>query len=164
MEKDVIEKVLVALDGNVGSIKALHMGVKLAKSFGCELKYVYIAPMTDVYQYELVGEAQFEETLRSFKEEGRNLRELLSERGKRALEIANTSIKESGVVAEEIVKIGNNSEEIVKAAREIGADIIIIGVNIPNPAFKNSTAQEVAEISPCSVLVVAPTWSTFISK
>ncbi len=159
-----MKKVLVAFDGSVGSIKALNMGVKLVKNFGAELQFVYVAPMSDVYHYNLLGDAQFKETLESLKEEGKDFRDLINDRGKRALEMANTCLRESGVKAKEIVKIGQTAEEVVNTAREEGADMIVVGVNLPNPSLAGSVAQEIVENSPCSVLAVAPSWATLVTK
>ncbi|NOZ58806.1 MAG: universal stress protein [Euryarchaeota archaeon] len=157
-------KVLVAFDGSNSSIKALTAGIKLVKTLGGELKYVYVANIGDMHHHDLLGEAQFKETLESLREEGKDIKDLLNERGWRVIEIANLCLKDSGVKAQEIIRAGPPAEEIVNAAREEGADLLVLGVNSRQPVLSGDVVREVVENSPSSILAVAQNWATVIVK
>jgi nucleotide-binding universal stress UspA family protein len=62
-----------------------------------------------------------------------------------------------GLVAESIFRVGNPYEEIVSAAKEISADLIVIGSHGHTGLGRlllGSTAERVAKYAPCPVLVV----------
>jgi nucleotide-binding universal stress UspA family protein len=149
-----MKKVLVAFDGSESSVKALNMGGKLAEKFGAELCLVYVAHLSDLYDYELLGKPEFTEVLESLKKEGKNFADLLTESGKKVLETAKTCLESSVLVAKEIVKIGHPAEEIIKTAEEEGADIIVVGPHSKRRTMlMGSVGREVVERAPCSVLV-----------
>jgi len=67
-------------------------------------------------------------------------------------------IEEAGIQVERIVKFGNPREEIAKTAREIGADLIVMGAHskrdISNTPL-GGTAESVTGKAPCQVLLVS---------
>jgi nucleotide-binding universal stress UspA family protein len=157
-------RVLVAFDGSNSAIRALTTGIKLVRMLGAQLRYVYVANISDMHHHDLLGEAQFKETLESLKEEGKDIRDLLNDRGRRVIEIANLCLKDSGVEAKEIIKAGPPAEEIIRTAEEEGADLLILGVNSPQPSLEGDVVKEVVEHSPSSILAVAQNWATMIVK
>lgn len=159
-----MKKAVVAFDGSAISFKALSMGVKLSKNLGTQLYVVYVAHISDVFNPNLLGEAQFRETLESIKEKGEDLREIIGESARKALEDAHEYLKTHGVRAEELIRIGEPALEIVDAAREVGADILIVGVEAPEPGSGDGFVKAVLRESPCSVLLVAPGWATLYPR
>ncbi len=148
-----MKKVLVAIDGSDSSIKALDIGGKLAEKFGSELYLVHIARLGDFYDPILLG-PEFTEVLESLKREGKDITDLLKEKGNKILKAGIAHLGSGVPVAKEIVKLGNPAEEIIKTAEEEGVDIIVLGPHSKRKSLiMGSVAREVVELSPCSVLV-----------
>ena len=160
----LMKKALVAFDGSAISFKALSMGVKLSKNLGTELYIVYVAPMSEVFNPNLLGEAQFKETLESIREKGEDLRDIIGERALKALEDAREYLSSHGVKAGEVIRVGEPALEVIHAAREVGADILIVGVEAADPGSGDGFVKAVLRESPCSVLVVAPGWATLYPR
>ncbi len=157
-------RVLVAFDGSNVSIKALLTGVKLARKFDAELQYIYVANIGDIFHHDLLGEAQFKGTIESLLEEGKDIKNLLDDRGKRAIEAAKLCLKNSGVNAKEIIRVGLPAEEIVKTAKEEDVDLLVLGINSRHPEITGSTVREIVDNSPSNILAVARNWATVIMK
>jgi universal stress protein A len=73
------------------------------------------------------------------------------------LTLITEKILAGGLEAQPILRVGNPYEEIVSAAQELGADLIVIGSH-GYPGFARlllgSTAERVVQYAPCAVLVV----------
>lgn len=149
-----MNRVLVAFDGSESSIKALNQGAKIAERLGAELSLVYVVNLGDIYYQELLGKPEFTEVLESLKREGKTLDDLLSESGRKVLETAKSCL-EGVQLAQEILKVGHPAEEIINAAKEVNADLIVLGPHSKRRTLlMGSTSKEVVERAPCSVLVV----------
>ncbi len=76
-----------------------------------------------------------------------------------ALRAAQEALAREGVVAEGVVRDGKPQAEIVAAAAERGADLIVVGRRGASGALRHallgSTAQKVVGLAACPVLVVA---------
>jgi universal stress protein A len=62
-----------------------------------------------------------------------------------------------GINGEHRVAVGNASEAVVQVAREMGADLIVIGTSGRSRLARlvlGSTAEQVCHTAPCSVLAV----------
>src|ERR1700722_3731216 len=69
----------------------------------------------------------------------------------------HSKIHSKGLEAESILRTGNPYEEIVNAAKQIGADLIVIGSHGYTGLSRlllGSTADRVLQYAPCPVLVV----------
>ncbi|WP_457554770.1 universal stress protein [Candidatus Pyrohabitans sp.] len=149
-----MKKILVAFDGSNSSLKALNEAAEMAAKLGAELSLVYVVNLGDIYYQELLGKPEFTEVLESLKKEGKIFDDFLSESGKKVLATARSCV-EGVSVSNEIVKIGHPAEEIINAAKEIGADLIVLGPHSKRRTLlMGSVSKEVVERAPCSVLVV----------
>ncbi len=149
-----MKKILVAFDGSNSSLKALNEAAEMAAKLDAELSLVYVVNLGDIYYQELLGKPEFTEVLESLKKEGKIFDDFLSESGKKVLATARSCV-EGVSVSKEIVKIGHPAEEIINAAKEIGADLIVLGPHSKRRTLlMGSVSKEVVERAPCSVLVV----------
>jgi len=138
-----IRKILIAIDGEPVAAHAAEMGFELAQSIGAEVALIHgvdpdlgYAPQGGVASSELIAEAE---------RDGRRLLAGIAERSPlqpRPLEF---------------LKIGKPSAEIVKAATEWPADLIVMGSHGRRGierALLGSVAEAVLRHAPCPVLVV----------
>jgi nucleotide-binding universal stress UspA family protein len=138
-----IRKILIAIDGEPIAAHAAEMGFELAQSLGAEVALIYgvdpnlaYAPQSGVSSSQLIAEAE------------RDGRRLLAS-------VAQHSTLQSRPL--EFVQSGKPSAEIVKAAAEWPADLIVIGSHGRRGierALLGSVAEAVLRHAPCPVLVV----------
>ena len=134
-------KILVPVDGSANSLKAVEAACDLAKAK---------APSSVVLTAVAIQIPELEEGV------------YIAEKMKAQAEIALAKGKEvaqaQGVTAEVILATGASpADEIVQAAKEQKADLIVIGsrgLAGKTRSFLGSTASQVVTYSPCSVLVV----------
>ena len=72
--------------------------------------------------------------------------------GANALTAARDSLVARLVPATYLQPVGDPAEELVAAAREVGADVVVVGRRHGNPL--GSVSAEVVRHAPCDVLVV----------
>jgi len=134
-------KILVPVDGSAYSLKAVETACDLAKAQ---------APATVVLTAVAVQIPELEEGV------------YIAEKMKAQAEIALAKAKEvargKGIDAAVILATGASpADEIVQAAKDQQADLIVIGsrgLAGKTRSFLGSTASQVVTYSPCSVLVV----------
>jgi nucleotide-binding universal stress UspA family protein len=138
-----VSKILVPTDGSEPSIAATEYAVIMAKTFGAQLKAIYVDTGMEALEYpeEVMSEDVYEGVHASIK----------------GLAIAKTMCERNGVECEvEIVK-GGVAKRIVATAQEWGADMIVCGdtgrTGIKRIAL-GSVAETVVKGSPIPVLVV----------
>lgn len=153
----------MAFSGNNSLSKALNTGIKVAKRFKAELQFLYVAKLSDIYHQDSLGSAQLSETLETLKEEGKEVKEVLNRRDRRLFEAATRQIRESGLPTKEMVRIGSPEEEIAGAVEAVSADLVVMGTHSEKPVLTEDL-ETIAENSPCSLLLVAPGWTTLMSK
>jgi len=137
------QKVLVAVDSSPVAAHAADVGAELARSLGSEVAFIHaidpdlaIAPKGGASAAELIGFAE---------EEGRKL--LAGFRQRAGLQSAPL----------EFVVVGKPAAEIVKAAAEWPADLIVIGSHGRGGITRvvlGSVADGVLRHAPCPVVVV----------
>ena len=136
-------KILVGLDGSEGANKALAVAVKLAAQFGAELHSISVEEKLPHYA-ATIGEVQ------ESKQEAVNyFRKIVAE--------AQESAWASGVTLHSHVMPGHEVEAIVTFAKDHGFDLLVIGFMGHSKIFGRiwgSTSQNLAKLSPCTVLVV----------
>jgi nucleotide-binding universal stress UspA family protein len=139
----VFRKILVAYDGSEGSRRALRAAIDLAKRHQAELQTISVMEHLPHYA-ATVGEvkeaqAEFETFFRELTKQARDQAGL------------------QGVELDTIVKPGHEVETIVTYARDGGFDLLVLGFaghsNIWG-RIMGSTTQNIARLSPCSVLIV----------
>ena len=140
-----LTKILVPIDFSDCSKKALQYAVPFAKQFGATITLLHVVHVNYVGGPE-VGALDFpliEADLRKSAE-------------KQLTELAATEVRQPAA-AETLVRTGLGVMEIVKAAKEMESDLIVIsthGRTGLKHVFMGSVAENVVRLAPCPVLVV----------
>lgn len=142
-------KIVLATDGSEEARRAASLATNLAESLDSELHLVYVEPMPGVYAYPeaVVYEPELRDELRETVERGAR-EKLEAEAG--ALGLADK-------VAGMHVAVGRPDAEIVHAAEDTGAGLIVVGSRGRGPikrALIGSVSDSVARHAACPVLVV----------
>ena len=141
-----LEKILVPMDFSDCSKKALQYAIPFAKQFGAELKLLYV-----VEPYPAAPEmAPFDaESIQDRHSELETLRKTIGHAAR-----VTTS-----------VRTGAPHTEIVEAARQLGADLIIISTHgrkgLTRMVFGSAT-EKVVRYAPCPVLIVRESEHEFV--
>ena len=155
MIKPLIQKVVVAVNGSEQSIHAAMYGILLSKQYKCELKAIYVVDTSTLKQLTM---SKF-----FYEEESRHYEQRLEDDGKRYLSYLEKLAKEKGVKIETELKKGAIWSELIKAAEDFGANLILLGgKEHPNDTAQNSvrhdkmsvTNAEIIGSASCNVLVV----------
>jgi len=136
-------KILVGHDGSEGAKKALSVAVSLASQFGAELHSISVEEKLPHYA------ATVGEVLESKQEAADYFRKITAE--------AQQVARASGVTLHSHVMPGHEVETIVTFAKEKGFDLLVIGFMGHSKIFGRiwgSTSQNLAKLSPCTVLIV----------
>ena len=140
---------LVATDFSATSREAALYAANLAKLFGAEITllhaYLLPTPVSEV-PYMMIS-----------------VEELQKDNEKLATELASSLSQQTGVTINTLVNIGMPADEIVYQSREIGADLIFLGMRGENTGidkFIGSTTAAVIRKSHIPVLVI-PTGNSF---
>lgn len=155
MERDMIkplfQKIVVAVNGSESSLHAAMYGILLSKQYKCELKAIYVVDTSTLRQLTMS---------KIFLEEESSEYELqLEEDGKHYLSYLENLAKEKGVKIKTELKKGAIWSELIKAADEFEADLILVGgreqaVGSGLHDTISRTNSEIVGSAPCNVLVV----------
>lgn len=137
-------RILIAVDGEPVAAHAADVGVDLARALGAEIAFVTVVDSSLAYPAD-TGVVSPNELLALARQDAKklidNFRQQLSQ--------------QSGVM--EFILTGSPATEIVKAAKEWPADVIVIGSHgrggVPR-ALLGSIAEGVMRHAPCPVLVI----------
>jgi nucleotide-binding universal stress UspA family protein len=145
-----IKSILVGVDFSEGSRSAFHYAAGLARCFQARVVVIHVI---DDHDLKLIASAGGEE-------EGQVLRRLRREAGRRLGDFV-TEAGETGLETESIVSSGVPYHQIALKARELAADLIIVGGQGMSrdrmaALFFGSTAEKVVRLLPCPVLCVPP--------
>lgn len=143
-----VKRMVVAVDSSPASVQGLRIAVDVARRTGARVTVVHVrhtpaggALAPGVVQWGLV-----EETLEALQTDSRVA--------------AEEAFGGSGVDWEFRTVDGSPGEEILKLAREVGADLVVVGSN-RHTSVRNlllgSTSAYLASHSPTAVLVARPT-------
>jgi nucleotide-binding universal stress UspA family protein len=134
---------LVATDFSAPSREAALYAAHLAKLFGAELTllhaYLLPTPVSEV-PYVMIS-----------------VEELQRDNEKLAIDLANQLAAQTGITVKTLVNIGMPADEIIYQSKELGADLIVIGMRGENKAidkFIGSTSAAVIRKSHIPVLVI----------
>lgn len=140
------KRILLAYDGSEAGQRALLDGRDMASWGQPELHLVAVMPPPAAF---IGGEGGIYDPEREKEEELRY---------KGILEDGLRRLTESGSAARGKVLVGDAVDEIVRHAREIGADLIVVGhKHLDSWAarwWRGSLSKSLIEHAPCSVLVV----------
>jgi nucleotide-binding universal stress UspA family protein len=136
------ERILVAIDGSTASNHAFAKAVELAALTGGRLAALAVEGPLPAYA-ATIGEV--EEVKR---EKDAFFRRLVAE--------ARTEAERAGVELDVELRAGHAAELIVRVARELEADLIVLGHrgHFLRDHLLGSTADRVAENAPCPVMIV----------
>jgi len=135
-------RVLIALSSGPLAVHAANVGMELARSLKAELAFVHV--IDEPSEIGADGGVSEEEAIRTAKDDGKDLIAAIRQR---APELA----------AQEFTPIGRPSIEIVKAAKEWPANLIVIGSHGRGGIQRvvlGSVAESVMRHAPCPVMVV----------
>lgn len=136
-------RILIAHDGSAHADKALQEASKMAVLMAAEITIMTVAPdlcLTEVSDSEckLITDSLFSEAEGSMKK-------------------VTTDLAAMGIKADIVIKDGNPAEKIIDTAKEIGADLIVVGSHGRHGAkrfFLGSVSAKIVEHAPCHVLVI----------
>lgn len=136
------ERILVAVDGSPASNQAFAKAVELAALTGGRLTALAVEGPLPAYA-ATIGEV--EEVKR---EKDAFFRRLAAQ--------ARAEAERAGVALEFELRAGHAAEVIVRAARELGADLVVLGHrgHFLRDHLLGSTADRVAEHAGCPVMIV----------
>jgi nucleotide-binding universal stress UspA family protein len=136
-------RILIALDGSPLAAHAAETGAELARSLGAHLGLVSVV---DTRATDAIASDQSPAALR----------EQARDEARRAIE-AVRALEPAKAAAFEFLPEGKPGEEIVRAAREWQADLVVIGSHGRGGLERmlmGSVAEAVLRQAPCPVLIV----------
>lgn len=119
MGKNLINKIVVAINGSESSIHAGMYGIMLARSYNLAIKFVYVV---DTATIKYLGMNQM-----LMKDEEIDFKVDLAYEGENYLQYMMDLALSKGVTAEKELTDGSVATEIIKSAVNYEADMIIIG-------------------------------------
>jgi nucleotide-binding universal stress UspA family protein len=134
-----VRRMLVALNGSKRGMRVLQQACELARDLGCELQAITVEQGPGDEPAQLAGSLPLARTT--------SLRDAVHEL------LSLNRLPDTGL----IVRRGEPVEEIVAAAQETGADILVLGHHRGGPPGvleAGSTARRLTHASPCAVLTV----------
>jgi nucleotide-binding universal stress UspA family protein len=143
-------KFLVPIDFSGHSKKTIAAATQLAALTGASIALLHVFQVPDY-------PAAFYQGLYTEHEQVKIHVDMLKSQANAQLALAIEQIVATGLEAQPLLRIGNPYDEIVQAAKEIGADLIVIGSHGHaglERLLVGSTAERVVQYAPCPVLVV----------
>lgn len=146
MTSTPFQHILVPTDGSEPSVRAAHQAFKLLGGGSGRLSLLYV--VDDVVLNELArfnGKSVIEARME------------LEQHGLRYLELLRKEAEREGIAVDMAVRQGTPFEEIVAAARELGADLIVMGHKGQRGSSRiliGSVTSHVLDFAHCPVLVV----------
>jgi nucleotide-binding universal stress UspA family protein len=139
--------ILVPIDGPEPSLQATQMAWRVIKLCpACKITVLYV-----------IDNLVLNELIRFSKRGEKEVEAELDEQGRRYLELARKDGQREGVAAECQTRRGDPFEEVVAVARDLGADLIIMGHTGRRGTSRvliGSVTQRVLDYAPCPVLVM----------
>lgn len=153
MSKSFFKKVIVAVNGNQASIHTAMYAIMMARTYNITLKFVYVID-TATIKYLSMNKFIIAEEKNEFEEQ-------LKIDGENCINYVVHLAKSKGVNPEQEVRCGGIFTEIIKAAEEFDADLILFGGNekeVGKTGIKHCVLtrdqNEVLANSKCPVMIV----------
>jgi nucleotide-binding universal stress UspA family protein len=147
--KSLFQTIVVAVSGSEQSLNAARYGIALAKSCRARLIGVYVvdtATLKELLISRIFVEEESEEYEKSLERNGQRYLSYVAEMGQK-----------KGVVVEKLLRRGAVSTEILAAADESKANVILLGAFEGQTSLRDVLGRQHREIlrnAKCSVLVV----------
>lgn len=152
MGKSFFKKIIVAINGRQSSLNAAMYAIMMAKSYHISLKFVYVVD-TATIKYLAMNSLIMSDSKYSLEDK-------LRSDGENYLNYAVMLASKKGLTVEKELRSGGVYTEILKAADEYEADLIILGGNGNNERSDvkinvlNHHQNEVLSSSRCPVMIV----------
>ena len=143
-----MKRILCAIDFSDAAAPAEALAVTLARPFGAELVLVHVASEAPLWRESTTGTAQVRAV---FAAQRKWAADALAERA--------VALGGQGVSARWLLKVGVPWQEIVRAATDEHADMIVMGTHGRTGLDRlllGSVAERVVRRAPCPVLAVQP--------
>ena len=153
MIKPLFQNVVILINGSEASIHAAQYGILLSKLYHCNLKAVYVVDSASLKQL----------TMQKFfvADESRMYEDSLRADGNRYLDYVADIGKSKGVKIETELRTGAVWSEVIMAADEMKAGLILVGgyktemnSNVEIHDAVSSASRDIIMNAHCSVLVV----------
>jgi nucleotide-binding universal stress UspA family protein len=140
-----VPHILVPLDYSASAERALAYAIAFAKNMQARVTLLHVIDFPQLVDRHLAP-----------------YRARLEADTRRALEACLQRVRDAGVEGDLLRVRGTPFQEIIETAKEIGADLIIMGTQgrtgLPH-LLLGSVAEQVVRLAPCPVLVTRPTAS-----
>lgn len=143
----MFSRILIAVDGSEPARWAVELGVSMAECHGNPGARVSLVYVVDAADESAAGVDAVP---------GPGLLRVLRREGRRVLQDATGRIP-GGLVDKVLLAEGRAADEILAAARQLGADVIVMGTHGRGrltPLLIGATTDATARQAPCPVLVV----------
>ena len=149
----MLKTILVPVDGSDSSNRALDVACDLAVKYGAEVKVLHVM--------EEIGSSRVPAELERYVEMEHvdvSERTLLEGVAREIVARAATHAHEAKVAkVDQEIRIGNPGQAVVDYAREVGADLIVMGrrgLGRVSELFVGSVSHRVSQLSACHCLTV----------
>ncbi len=145
----MIGKILVPTDFSPPTRHGLLHAVVLAEKFPAEIVILHV-----------IEQRMIEESCHFGLDEEKKIKEKIWKKSREALDVFLSGVEFRQVPFQKVIVHGTPFQEIIKKAKEIKANLIVLGtfgmaVDL-NRLFFGSTAEKVVRMLPCPVLCVPP--------
>jgi nucleotide-binding universal stress UspA family protein len=121
------------------------------------LRIIELCPACKITVLYVIDKLVLNELVRFSKRSEPEVEAELEEQGRRYLELARKSAERQGLTAQSETRRGDPFEEVIAAANDLGADLIIMGHTGRRGTSRvliGSVTQRVLDYAPCPVLVM----------
>lgn len=139
--------ILVPIDGSEPSLQAVQMALRI----------VELCPACTITVLYVVDKLVLNELVRFSKRNEKEVEAELEEQGRRYLELARNSAERQGMAVQSETCRGDPFEEVIAAANDLGADLIVMGHTGRRGTRRvliGSVTQRVLDYARCPVLVM----------
>ena len=150
MAKSFFKKIVVAVNGKQSSIQTAMYAVMMAKIYNLEIRFVFVID-TATIKFLSINKLIISE----------DLEERLEADGKLYLEYVEMLASQKGVKCQKDLRKGGVFSEVLKAADEFEADLILIGGNMREVGktgikhnFLSAAENGILSNSKCPVMIV----------
>ncbi|NOJ27542.1 MAG: hypothetical protein DA330_05980 [Nitrososphaera sp.] len=151
----MVSRILLPHDGTGMSDKALEKATELAKAMKSEMLIVHIVDSRFVPPSATLGFISDKTTLEGAKVQ---LIKILKSSAEQMLKDKLAKVRANGVSVEFVLGVGSPAEEIVKLARKMKSDLIVMGSRQLKGGYKlkalGSVARRVSETADCPVMII----------
>lgn len=150
MAKSFFKKIVVAVNGKQSSIQTAMYAVMMSRIYNLEIRFVFVID-TATIKFLSINKLIISE----------DLEERLEADGRRYLEYVEMLASQKGVKCEKDLRKGGVFSEVLKAADEFNADLILIGGNMREVGktgikhnFLSAAENGILSNSKCPVMIV----------